>query len=371
VRILLVRLRLIGDVVFTSPLVGALRRRYPDAHLTYLVEPAAAPAVLTNPDLDDVRVVPRRRGWARVKDDWRLARQLRQARFDVAFDLHGGPRGAFLTWASRAPVRVGYDVAGRAWLYTHRAYRAPGLHPRHSVENQWDLLTAFDAAFAGAADRTRDRTAMPVDPAARAGVQQKLATWRVGPGERIIVLHVSAGNPFRRWPEEAFAALAARLARGGVDRRVLVTSGPSDHAAAARVVAAGRQMAGEAGPRIVDAEGLSLPELRALTDGAALFVGGDSGPLHVASTSDVPIVGLYGPTLPERSAPWRPPGLGTVSIDAGPLPCRPCHQRRCVPGDFRCLTHITAETVGDAAEHLLGVRPGSDRGQTPDAEEPA
>jgi hypothetical protein len=65
---------------------------------------------------------------------------------------------------------------------------------------------------------------------------------------------------------------------------------------------------------------------------------------------------LYGPTLPERSAPWRPPELGTSSIDAGPLPCRPCHQRTCVPGDFRCLTRISADAVGDAAERLLGGR---------------
>jgi predicted lipopolysaccharide heptosyltransferase III len=356
VRILLVRLRLIGDVVFTTPLIGALRRRYPDAHLTYLVEPAAAPAVATNAQIDDVRVVPRRRGWARLRDDWRLARDLRRARFDVAFDLHGGPRSAFLTWATRAPVRVGYDVAGRAWLYTHRAYRAPGLHPRHSVENQWDLLAAFDPAFAGAADRTRDRTTMPVDPAARARVDERLPAWGVGPGTRAIVLHVSAGNPFRRWPEDAFAALAVRLATAATDRRVLVTSGPSDHAAATRVVTAARQQAGAAGSRIVDAEGLSLPELRALMDRAALFVGGDSGPMHIASTSDVPVVGLYGPTLPERSAPWRPPQIGTISIDAGPLPCRPCHQRTCVPGDFRCLTRISADAVGEAAERLLGGR---------------
>jgi ADP-heptose:LPS heptosyltransferase len=138
---------------------------------------------------------------------------------------------------------------------------------------------------------------------------------------------------------------------------VLVTSGPSDHDAAARVVAASRVAAASAGARIVDAEGLSLPELRALMDRAALFVGGDSGPLHVAATSDVAVVGLFGPTLPERSAPWRPPALPTASIDAGALPCRPCHQRTCVPGDFRCLTSITPEDVGAAAERLLEARP--------------
>jgi ADP-heptose:LPS heptosyltransferase len=98
---------------------------------------------------------------------------------------------------------------------------------------------------------------------------------------------------------------------------------------------------------------LSLAELRALCERAALFVGGDSGPLHIAATSDVPIVGLYGPTLPERSQPWRPASIATVSVDSGHLPCRPCDQRVCAPGDFRCLTGITPERVRLAAEQLL------------------
>jgi lipopolysaccharide heptosyltransferase II len=352
-RILLVRLRLIGDVVFTTPVIGALRRRYPAAHLTYVVERAAAPAVETNPHLDAVRVIRHRRGWARLRDDFRLGRELRRAGFDIAIDLHGGPRSAWLTWATRAPVRVGYDVPGRAWMYTHRAHRPAGLWPRHSVENQWDLLSALDPALAEPADRLRDRVVMPVDEGARASVQRRLSALGVPDAAQVVVLHVSAGNPFRRWPESAFGALASALAARQSDRWVLVTSGPSDHDAAARVVAAVRAGRAEAGTRVVDAEGFSLAELRALMDRAALFVGGDSGPLHIASTSDVPIVGLYGPTLPERSAPWRPLDLPTASIDVGALPCRPCHQRTCVPGDFRCLTQISPDAVLSAAERLL------------------
>ena len=132
--------------------------------------------------------------------------------------------------------------------------------------------------------------------------------------------------------------------------------GPSDRDAAARVIADARRQAGAAAERIVDGEGLSLAELRALLDRAALFIGGDSGPLHIAATSDVPIVGLYGPTLPVRSAPWRPRRFPTASVDAGALPCRPCDQRVCAPGDFRCLTTLPASRVIDAAERLLRER---------------
>lgn len=352
-RVLLVRLRLIGDVVFTTPAIRALRRRFPDADITYLVELGAAPVVAANPHLSSVVAVARTGGARRVADDLRLARRLRAARFDVAIDFHGGPRSAWLTWASRAPVRVGYDVAGRTWMYTHVVARPRVLRGGHSVENQWALLAAFDPAFSTPPDPVRDRVEMAVDPAAREAVAGRLVDLGVPSGSQLIVLHVSAGNPFRRWPEGSFAGLAAALAGGGPRRWVLLTGGPSDRDAVARVLGEARRLAGADAGRILDGEDLTLTELRAVMDRAALFVGGDSGPLHVAATSDVPIVGLYGPTLPERSVPWRPPHLLTASVDAGELPCRPCDQRVCAPGDFRCLVGVSATTVHAAAERLL------------------
>jgi ADP-heptose:LPS heptosyltransferase len=97
----------------------------------------------------------------------------------------------------------------------------------------------------------------------------------------------------------------------------------------------------------------SLAELRALFDRAALYIGGDSGPLHVAATTAVPIVGLYGPTLPARSAPWRASRWRSEAVEVSDLPCRPCDQRTCEPGDFRCLGRIEPQQVIDAAERLL------------------
>jgi len=353
-RILLVRLRLIGDVVFTTPVIRALRRTYPAAGLDYLVESSAAPVLQTNPHLSALITVEHRRGWPRVKDDLRLAWQLRSARYDLVIDLHGGPRSAWLTWATRAPRRVGYDVPGRSWMYTTAIHRPRTLRGGHSVENQWDLLRAVDPAFSSGPDRDRDRTEMPVDHAAKTSVARRLTAMHVPADATVVVVHVSAGNPFRRWPESSFVDLVGTLASTAPNRWVMITGGPSDRQAAARIVERARDGAGaEAGLRILDAEDWSLAELRALLDRASLFVGGDSGPLHVASTSDVPIVGLYGPTLAERSAPWRPHRFRTASVDVGELPCRPCEQRVCVPGDFRCLTRITASTVAAHAERLL------------------
>jgi lipopolysaccharide heptosyltransferase II len=355
-NILLVRLRLIGDVVFTTPVIRALRRRFPAARLTYVVESGAAPVVAGNPHLTRVLAIPHARGWRRLVDDVRTARAIRTSAFDVAIDLHGGARSAWFTWASRAPMRVGYDVPGRQWMYTHRVHRPRELRPRHAVENQWDLLGAIDPVFRSGPSMADDRVEMPAAASASRTVSTYLETLGVPPSARMVVVHVSAGNPFRRWPEQSFAELAAGLVRAADDRWVLLTGGPSDRDAVGRVVRLVGGLAGTAAGRVLNAERISLAELRAVMDRASLFVGGDSGPLHVAATSDIPIVGLFGPTLRERSVPWRPPHLPTVSLDAGPLPCRPCHQRYCVPGDFRCLTRVSSTSVLDAAARLLEAR---------------
>ncbi len=350
-KILLIRLRLIGDVVFTTPAIGALRRHFPDAHITYLVEGPAEPVVRHHLAINEVIVVERPRGLARVAYDVSLARRLRRARFDLVIDLHGGPRSSFLTWATGAKQRIGYDLPGRRWSYTRRvAWTRSLVPPRHSVLNQWALLEPLGIAEL---EQTIDPVSMPVDPAAAERVKQRLAGAGVAANAPLIVLHVSAGNPFRRWPAESFAAAAASLAMADPSRRVIITSGPSEAEAAEAVANDARSRAGDAANGIIRTREFDLSELRALVDRAALYVGGDSGPMHVAATTRTPVVALFGPTLPGRSMPWRDPAIGSIAVDAGPLPCRPCHQRVCVPGDFRCLTMISPNMVVDAAERLL------------------
>lgn len=350
-KILLVRLRLIGDVVFTTPAVRAVRQRFPDAHITYIVEPAAAPVVAHNPNIDEVIVARQRRGAMQLLADLALGRRLRARGYDVAIDFHGGPRGSLLTWLSRARVRIGYRITGRGWMYTRCVDRPRALRPRHSVENQWDLLGPLDIP-------PPDASLFPVEmiaaPDAAATVAARLARAGVGPTDCLVVVHVSAGNPFRRWPIPSFAALITRLVSKDARRRVIVTSGPSEGHAAGRAISQARALLDAADrDRVVSCGDFSLDELRVLLDRAALYIGGDSGPLHIAAATRVPIVALYGPTLPARSAPWRAPNLIAEAIEVDGLPCRPCDQRVCAPGDFRCLTWIRPEQVVAAAERAL------------------
>ena len=337
--------------MFTTPAIHALRRRFPGAHLTYVVEPAAAPVVLDNPHLDEVIVAPRAKGWRGVRGDLMLGRRLRAARYDLAIDFHGGPRASLLTWLSGAPARLGYTIAGRSWMYTRTVARPRQLRARHSVENQWDLLAALDIP---PPDRSQFPVEMIVGAPAVAAVAERLARAGVQPDDPIVLLHVSAGNPFRRWPIAHFVALVDVLVRDDPRRRIIITAGPSEHDAADRVMAGARARLQGLADRVLSCGEFSLTELRALADRAVLYIGGDSGPLHIAATTGVPVVGLYGPTLPVRSAPWRDDRFITESVDAGELPCRPCDQRVCAPGDFRCLTSIQPEQVFEAAKRALG-----------------
>ena len=140
-----------------------------------------------------------------------------------------------------------------------------------------------------------------------AALTAKLAAAGVEPDAAVIVVHVSAGNPFRRWPEPAFIRLVTGAGRRGAridgwcsarDRRIArppIASPPRP----------GRCSAPTRRSRIVDCGELNLAELRAVIARSRLFVGGDTGPLHVAATTSTPVVGIYGPTLDARSAPWR------------------------------------------------------------------
>jgi lipopolysaccharide heptosyltransferase II len=348
-KILIDRLPLIGDDAFTTPLIGALRRQYPSAHLAYVVEPAAEPVVRGNPHLNEVIIAPRRRGVARLRVDLALARRLRRERFDVAIDFHGGPRSAWLTWASRAAMRIGYTIKGRSWMYTHVVPRAADLTPRHSVLNQWDLLAPLGIP---AADPVANPMEMPHDLHAAAFVERRLRDAEIDTNP-LVVIHVSAGNPFRRWPPESFVSLICRLATRDPRRRFVLTSGPSQADGALEIAAEARMKLGPLAHTVPDIGEFDLLELRALVSRAAVYIGGDSGPLHVAATTRTPIVALFGPTLAQRSMPWRDPQWFAQAVQADALACRPCNQRTCVHGDFRCLGQITPHQVARAAERAI------------------
>lgn len=338
-------------MVLTTPIVRALRRTFPDAHLTYLVEPPAAPVVARNPHLNDVIVSPLLGGAARLREDARVALHLRRQRFDAVIDFHGGPRSSLLAWLTGAPTRIGYAMKGRSWMYTVCIERPRGHRARHSVLNQWDLLQAFVPGMP-APSPIADPVEMVEDPAAMGRVASHVLAWGFHPSDQVVVVHVGAGNEFRRWPESSFADVAARLTAPSPNRRIILTTGAAQAGRAEEV----RRLAVQRGVparSLAVACDLDLAELRTLIARAALFIGGDSGPAHIASTTMTPMVVIFGPTTPEVWGPWRDPASATEIVDVGALPCRPCDQRVCEPGDFRCLRGIEPDAVVAAAMRAM------------------
>ncbi len=343
-RILVIRLGAVGDVVRTLPAVSMLRRAAPDAHITWLVEPGAQSAVEGQPWIDEVLAFPRP-DLRRALGEFRLGRiaallrgvaqRLRQPGFDLVIDFHAILKSALLARLSGAAMRASYAPPfareGSAWAATHRARLS---HPHTSRFARNEALVRFLGVTAPAAERP-----FVVPPPARAWAGTALDAL-LG-GARFALLHpgTSAHTPHKRWPIERYAALARRLSVASI-----VTYGPKagERDAARELVesAAGRaHLAPPTG---------SLAELAALMEASELYVGADTGPLHIASLVGTPVLQLLGPTDPVENAPY--PGTPFRSVRV-PVACSPC-RRGCDAAP--CMQRVGVDAVLNAAELLLG-----------------
>ena len=293
-RFLIVRLGSLGDLVFTLPAVAALREAYPEARIEWVVERHWYPLLERNPVLDDVVILDRSAGsFAFVA--WRL----RTARYTCAIDFQGLYKSAALVRFSGAPERIGYSArfareSAAALAYTRRIMPAG----KHMIEQNLSLVSGLGAR------NSPIRFPLSVRPEAEARMAEKLAAQEVG---EYFVLSPGGGWRSKCWPAERYGALHREVARR-TGWRGVVSYGPGERDLADRVL----QTAGEPAPAIVDAD---VAQLMALVRGAKLVVAGDSGPLHLASAFGTPVVGLYGPTPPERNGPFG--ALDIVVRNAG------------------------------------------------------
>ena len=346
-RILIVRLSALGDVVHVLPLLDALRRARPEAHIGWLVEERAASLLEGHPQLDRVWVHPRRqissllsrgRAWAALQTFRRFLAPLRAAGYELAIDVQSNLRSSALALASGASQRIGFDAPfakeGSRWLHT-RSVRPAG-EPQLKVLRNLRLLEPLGIDTAG----VRARLAVP----------ERTQVWTEGGGPDArgprVALHpgVSDFGAIKRWAPERYGALAQRLHQGcGAD--VLVTWGPGDRPLAEAVAAASD------GAARVAPETRSILELAALLAAGDLVVGSDTGPVHLAAALGVPVVGLYGPKDPAVYAPWDARTGGAAATVWKNVHCSPCTLRRC--NNVICMPAIQVEDVEAAARRIL------------------
>ena len=347
-RILVLRLGALGDVARTLPAASALRAGHPGAHLAWLVEPGARGAVAGQPWIDELLVFPRdelrsalRRLHLRrfVRVLAAFLRELRRRRFDLVVDFHSILKSALLARASGAPRRAAYAPPhGRegAWLLANARARVAERRTSRYARN----LALVRFLGVGASPWSAP---LRVDGDARRRVLEAL-----GPGLAPVLIHPgsSGATPHKRWSAEGYAAVARSLAALGVPVRVAFGPAPAERAFAESIASTAGEGVQLAPPTT------ELGDLAALCEASRLFIGGDSGPLHVASLVGTPAVQILGPTDPVENEPYTGTPSRTVRV---PVACSPC-RRGCAAAV--CMRRVEPAAVVAAARELLAAREG-------------
>jgi len=304
--ILVLRMAAFGDILRTLPPVRLVRAHLPEARILWIVDDRWAPVLEGHRDLDQVIALPRS-SWRKNSRSLRslvrlgpsMARwiaTLRSPRPDLVLDFHGNLRSGVLGALSGAPVRLGYSghqqKEGNRLFTTHRV--PAGSRRASRMERNLSLVRAL-----GIRDRVLPRGELP-GVAERIPLAREIAARLAGDGRPYAILAPGASRrqSYKKPPAPLLAAAARQLASRGI--AALVVYGPGEEADAEEVV---RQAPAES--RMAPPTDLRV--LAALLGGARLFVGGDSGPLHLACAVGCPVLGIYGPTDPEVNAPWGVP----------------------------------------------------------------
>lgn len=331
-RILIVRLSAIGDVVLTMPVLNALRDHFPHAFLAWAVEERAATLLRGHKALDELVVLPRRF----LKSPsalWRLFRQLRTLRLDMAIDAQGLTKSALLARLSGARRRIGFGGRwGRElspWLNSELVYPARS----HVIERHLELLRPLGI----------ERPAVRFDVPLGEAENEAAGRWIAGAGldGGFAIVNPGAGWPSKLWPPDRYAAVARHLGRAWSLPSLVVWAGNEEHAAAQEIAAGSEGHARLAPPT-------NLRELAALCALARLFVGSDTGPLHLAEAVGTPCVGLYGPWPAEETGPYGPQH---IAIQKAEFSGTTSHERRHAPSTL--MEAIDVPSVCDGCDAVL------------------
>ena len=300
----------VGDTLFATPLLRALRAAHPRAHLATLGMSLSLDVLAGNPHVDAMLVYDERGAHRSLRAKATLVRRLRAQHFDTAFILRRSFSRTLLLAISGIPARIGYDEGRGRRLLTHRV--PPTETPVHRAESYLRLARAVGIAA----------SAHRCDFVVGADHQQQADRWLAaqrptGDARPLIVLNAGGNWPHKRWPEERFTQLAQRLQRE-LDAVVLLTGGPRDTALTKRIAA------GITPAPLIAAGTDALQDVGALFARCALVVSNDSGPLHIVVALGVPLVALFGPTSPSLTGPF---GRGPWSIihHADGCPQVPCY----------------------------------------------
>lgn len=333
-RVLVVKLRSLGDTVLATPSLVALQRFAPHVKVDILLGDWIAP-ILDGSDLvENVIALPPGLG-----PKLKIARELRRRKYDVAFNLHGGTTATFFVAASGARHRVGFAHYQYSFLYDHLVSSATDFWQQEEVHSAEQQLALLGAVGVPVDDRPRSR--LPIAAETVASLGKKFHTDRP-----FALLHPSSKFT-KQWPTENFARVAEFLTANGLE---VVAAGSKDEAASLTEL---REVAAVPVTTLYE---LTLPEVTALAAQANIFVGNDSGIAHIAAAVNTPSVVVFGSSNRSHWYPWTDAPNEVVYEQ---FHCQPCDGYECKEyGDAPCIRNVAAERVFAAIERVLAAKNG-------------
>ena len=339
----------IGDIVFSLPTLSGLRQIFPEARISWLVDERCKEIVEGHPDLDEIIVIPFKALEKALKEKkwlwiWQTLRQLkkdlRERSFDLSVDLHGLAKSALLVLMAGARNKIGSSnttgMKELSGLFSKEIL--PGPKDVHTVERNLALVRYLGGKVEHPEFKFKispvhqEEVAVLLD---RAGYVQKLP---------LIIIHPGAGWLSRRWPVERFAELINKLKKE-LPVQLAVIGGAEGGSKEAQLFA--RLFSLIQVPVINLVQQLNLKQLITLLDRAALFLGNEAGPMHLATALDKPVIAIIGPTRPELTGPFGP----RARIVRRKVVCSPCRERNCL--DLKCMKAIEVDHVFEAVRSIL------------------
>lgn len=331
-NILIVKLSALGDVIHTLPALAALRRHYPEAHIDWVIEEAAADLIKDHPYLSRV-LISRRKNWIREFNGGVIGKPLAEIRsfihdvrkrpYDLVIDFHGLFKSAVIVWLSSGKRKLGYEsLQEMSSLFLNE--KIPEDMNKHAVDRYLDFPRYLGAHVNDA------EFVIPSTDENKKRVDALLAENGIGEGEAFAAVNPIALWETKLWEVDKFARLCDQLIVETGIKVVFTDVGPEKNADIQNLMT---QPSANLGGRT------TLRDLAYLYKRAAFVVSTDSGPMHLAAAVGTPVCALFGPTDPRRTGPY---GTGHVVIQKN-LPCAPCFLKKCP--DQKCMREITVEEV--------------------------
>ena len=335
-NIMVVKLRTLGDVLTVFPLLRALRELYPQARLTMVADEIYRELFETNPRVDEFwghpGAKPQKNGVSSAfKQQWETIRDFRSRKIDLFIDLYGSLRTALWGVGAGIPIRMGFNLRGRKYFYTHKITAAcryvVDLNLQFARVLGWQGNNNALEFFITERDRTQAR--------------QCLLKHQWDPQRPSLVISPGGGWPLKQWGVERFGQVARKLVRA-TGCQVLITGSPKEQ----HLITAGMEML--KGTSRIPVVGLPLRQLAAVIGQSRLWLGNDSGPKYFAEAFKIPTLVCYGPTDFVNNNPDSP--LHQVVFHD--TPCRPCHSEKCRMPSRTCLDNLSVDEVFTRALEL-------------------